>query len=641
MSSHDTRQQQSSGRPREAAGDTGLPVLGLIERLEQACRPGTPPDVFVHELVAGFVALAEAHYGAFWRADAAGHLVPQQELMPRVSDRAAKGWAPVLEELAGGVIQQNIIRYHRVPEPADQLLTGETYMALGFPIAGQALVAGCVTIVVKGDSAVLSGAGVALLRLMSEFGVIYTSADSAAHFKNFYGSLSSAWDVVGEALAFTKPTEMAQVLADKARAALGAQRVSVGLVKRGKIHVTAISGEDMVDKRSNIVRLMQAAQTEVMISGEAGRYDRTAPDAERAEQLSRSPQHERLSRMGDCDVAYSVPLRKGEDLVAVWTFEFSHEALSAEARQVIDVTSGQVGPIVHLALENHRGVLKRVTDGLKWGAQWVFGKEHPWRKTAGAAICLVALFAIFGKIAFNISGSCRLAPSQIQVYAAPFDTTISAAPVKPGDSVKKGQAVVEFDKEELELQLRAAQSDATSAEKKLSTYLAQEKMPEYAETKAALAAQQAKIEILQGRLVRTVLTADTAGVVINGDLRQDIGRSVQMGQELLQVAPLGVLLLEMQIDQGDVGFVKAGQSGSFTTKAAPDTTIQFKVTAVRPMPEVRTGGSYFIAEAMVENAEGVLSPGMEGAAKIKVGRGKVIWVVSRKIVNWLRLHLWW
>ena len=37
----------------------------------------------------------------------------------------------------------------------------------------------------------------------------------------------------------------------------------------------------------------------------------------------------------------------------------------------------------------------------------------------------------------------------------------------------------------------------------------------------------------------------------------------------------------------------------------------------------------------------VLSPGMEGAAKVQVGRDKVLWVVSRKMVNWLRLHLWW
>jgi hypothetical protein len=462
--------------------------------------------------------------------------------------------------------------------------------------------------------------------------MVYSSSDSAARFKNSYGSLSSAWDVVGEALAFTNPSEMAQVLADKARNSLGAQRVSVGLVKRGKIHVTAISGEDTVDKRSNIVRLIQAVQTEVFISGEAGRYNRAAPDTERTEQLSRNPQHERLSHVGDCDVAYSVPLRKGDDLVAVWTFEFSHEAFRDEVRQVIDVTSGQVGPVLHLALENHRGVLKRGADTLKAGVQWLFG---------GVAIVGVALFAIFGRVAFNVSGSCRLAPAQLHVYAAPFNTTIASAPVKPGDHVSVGQRVVEFDRSELELQLREAQSKAASLEKRLSSYLAQEKMSEYKEAEAALAALNAQIELLQSRLDRTVLRADTVGVVITGDLRQDIGRPVQMGEQLVEIAPLDTLLLEVQVDQGDVGYVKAGQGGSFTTKAAPDARIPMTITSVRPTPEVRGGGSYFIAEAMVNNAEGMLSPGMEGAAKVHVGSANVAWVVSRKMVNWVRLHLWW
>ena len=561
--------------------------------------------------------------------------------MPQVSNRAARAWVPVLEELAAGVIQQNIIRYHRVPEPPDQLLTGESYMALGFPVTGHELVAGCVTVVVRGDSAVLTSAGIALLRLISEFGVVYSSSESAVRYRDSYGSLSSAWDVVGEALAFTKPAEMAQVLADKARNALGAQRVCVGLVKRGKMHVTAISGEDTIDKRSNIVRLLQAVQTEVFISGEAGRYDRTAPDTERTEQLSRNPQHERLSRVGDCDVVYSIPLRKGDDLVAVWTFEFTHEAFRDDVRQVIDVTGGQVGPVLHLARENHRGVLKRVTDALQAAARWVFGKDHPWRKAAGVAIVGVALFAIFGRVAFNISGSCRLTPAKLHVYAAPFNTTITSAPVKPGDAVNPGQTLVEFDKEELQLQLRQARSEATKLEKQMSSALADQKMSDYKVAQAALDAKKATIDLFQSRLDRTVMKADSPGVVITGDLRQDIGRPVQTGEELLEIAPLGALLLEVQVAQGDFSYVMPGEEGTFTTKAAPDSRIPFRVTSVRPKPEVRGGGSYFIAEAMVDNAEGMLSPGMEGAAKVRIGRRNVAWVVSRKMLNWLRLHLWW
>ncbi len=414
----------------------------------------------------------------------------------------------MLQELAAGVVQQNIIRYHRVAEPADQLLTGESYMALGFPVTGHAVVAGCVTVVVKGDSAVLTSAGIALLRLVSEFGMVYSSSESAVHYRDSYGSLSSAWDVVGEALAFTKPAEIAQVLADKARNALGAQRVSLALLKRGKMHVTAISGEDTIDKRSNVVRMLQAAQTEVLISGEVGRYDRTAPDVERTEQLSRNPQHEHLSNVADCDVVYSVPLRKGDDLVAVWTFEMTGETFRDEVRQVIDVTSGQAGPILHLALENHRGMLKRATDALQAGAKWVFGKEHPWRKAAGVAIIGVTLFAIFGRVPFNVSGSCNLAPAQLHIYAAPFNTTITSAPVKPGDAVKPGEVLVTFDKEELQRQLRQAQSEATSTQKQRDSYFAQGKIPEYKQAEAELAAKQARVELLQSRLDRTVLKAD-------------------------------------------------------------------------------------------------------------------------------------
>jgi len=640
MSSQEVR-QQGDARGGDG-GDAGLPVLGLIERLEEVCRPGTPAETFIRELLAGFVAFAEASYGAFWRQDAqAGRVVPLSELMPQVSEKAARAWAPVLEELAAGVIQQKIIRYHRVSEPPDQLLTGESYMALGFPVAGQASVAGCVTVVVKGDSAVLTSAGIALLRLLSEFGSVYSARNSAEHYKESYSSLSRAWDVIGEALAFARPAEMAQVLADKARNSLGAARVSIGLVKRGKVHVTAISGEDIIDRRSNVVRLIQAVQTEVLLSGESGRYERRAPDAERTEQLSRNPQHERLSQVGDADVVYSVPLRRGDDLVAVWTFEFSAERFSNEVRQVIDVTAGQVGPILQLALENDRGVLQRGLDAVKAGVAWVFGKEHPWRKAAAAGAVALVLLAIFGRVTFNISGSCVLAPAQLQVYAAPFDTTIASAFVKPGDRVAAGQPLVEFNRQELELRLREAQSKAAATEKRLSSYLAQEKMSEYKEAEANLAALKAEIELLQSRLERTVLEADTAGVVITGDLRQDIGRPVQMGEQLLEVAPLDTLLLEVFIDQGDIGYVKVGQEGGFTTKAAPTARHDFVLTAVRPTPEVRAGGSYFIAEAMIPNPEGLLSPGMEGAAKIEVDRRNVTWVVSRKLINWLRLHLWW
>ncbi|MHC4481261.1 MAG: HlyD family efflux transporter periplasmic adaptor subunit, partial [Planctomycetota bacterium] len=67
----------------------------------------------------------------------------------------------------------------------------------------------------------------------------------------------------------------------------------------------------------------------------------------------------------------------------------------------------------------------------------------------------------------------------------------------------------------------------------------------------------------------------------------------------------------------------------------------FRVAKLRPTPEVRDGASPYIAEASIENTDGWLRPGMEGAAKIRIERRNVAWVYTRKLVAWLRMHLWW
>jgi hypothetical protein len=36
----------------------------------------------------------------------------------------------------------------------------------------------------------------------------------------------------------------------------------------------------------------------------------------------------------------------------------------------------------------------------------------------------------------------------------------------------------------------------------------------------------------------------------------------------------------------------------------------------------------------------LLHPGMEGVAKIEVGSRKLIWIWSRRLVDWLRLWTW-
>ncbi|MHC4481452.1 MAG: HlyD family efflux transporter periplasmic adaptor subunit, partial [Planctomycetota bacterium] len=566
MSVHDSRQQTSGQRAQGGPG-VHLPVLSLIDSLREVCRPHTSRQRFVEEMLRGFVGLSSALYGAFWvaRPDE-GALDREAELAPGVSEEGANGWQDALRELAAGVVQQAIMRSRTVGEPAGELMTGQDCAALGFPVRSGQAEPGCITIVVRQDNPILSEAGLAMLRILADFGLLYVAARSAARFEGAYQSLSGAWGVVGEALAFAKPVEMAQVMVERARTAFGAQRVSVGFVRRGKVAVTAVSGEDILDRRSNFVRLIQAAQTEVLVSGEPGLYSASAEPEERAGQVARNPQHERLARASGADAVYSVPLRKEGDLVGVWTLEFSDATpLSAEARQVVDVASGQIGPLLFLAQQNDRGLIRRAGAGTAALARGVLGREHTWRKLAGIALIGLVVLGALGRVDFNVTGSCRLEPSFRRVYAAPFDTTIESAPVRPGDTVAEGQVIVEFDREELELRLREVQSNLASAEKEMSTYLARQEMSKYAEARARREALAAEIELLELHISRAEVRADFPGIVIEGDLTRHIGRPVRMGEQLIEVAPLDTLLLDVEVAQRDVGYVQEGQEGRFST----------------------------------------------------------------------------
>ncbi|NLW50783.1 MAG: HlyD family efflux transporter periplasmic adaptor subunit [Candidatus Brocadiaceae bacterium] len=641
MSTSETHQGPAEQTAQDRA-DARLPILALIDSVQQVCRPGTPPETFIEEVLRGLVSLSDAIYGAYWRVDAErGVLDAVAELAPKVSEQGARAWGRTLGEMAAGVIRQTIIRYQAVGEADGELLTGEKHMALGFPVRGDEQTEGCVTVVVPQRSPVLTDAGIAMLRLLADFGMLYGAVKSSARYQRFYDLLSAAWELVGETLAFTRDDEMAQVLADRSRVAFGAERASVGFVKGQKIAVAAISGEDILDPRSNMVRQVAATQTEVLVSAEAGLYEAAAAGEARAEQTVRNPQHELLATGRGMQTVYTVPMRREGEVIGAWTLEFGSTPLTDELRQVIDIAAGQIGPVMNLARQNSRGPVARTRDALKAAAAWTFGKEHPWRKAGALAAAALVAFAVFGRVEFNLKGSCTLEPYYRQVYAAPFDTTMRRAPVRPGDTVAPGDVLVGFDREELDMRLREARSKLTGVRKRMGTLLGEQKVSEYEEAKAEGEMLRAEIDLLESYLARVELRAEFAGIVTAGDLTHSVGRPVKQGEQLIEVAPLEEMVLEVQVSQGDVHYLSRGQAGRFTTKAKPDQAIEFTVGNVRPMPEVRGGASVYVAEALVRNDDGWLRPGMEGAAKVRVDRRNVTWVWTRKLLNWVRMRLWW
>src|SRR5262249_58345059 len=74
------------------------------------------------------------------------------------------------------------------------------------------------------------------------------------------------------------PTEVAYLIANESRRLIECDRVSVALRTSGRTRVEAISGADVVEKRSNLVQLMRKLFDAVLKWGEKLVYNGTKDD---------------------------------------------------------------------------------------------------------------------------------------------------------------------------------------------------------------------------------------------------------------------------------------------------------------------------------------------------------------------------
>ena len=72
----------------------------------------------------------------------------------------------------------------------------------------------------------------------------------------------------------------------------------------------------------------------------------------------------------------------------------------------------------------------------------------------------------------------------------------------------------------------------------------------------------------------------------------------------------------------------------------PNQTIDIKVERLTPVSTSSDGRNYFRVEAIMDSQSGLMRPGMEGVAKIAIGEEKLLWILSRRLVEWFRMFTW-
>ncbi|MEY4983724.1 MAG: hypothetical protein RIR62_1990, partial [Pseudomonadota bacterium] len=138
--------------------------------------------------------------------------------------------------------------------------------------------------------------------------------------------------------------------------------------------------------------------------------------------------------------------------------------------------------------------------------------------------------------------------------------------------------------------------------------------------RADLTLAEANTELARADLEKTVLRSPVAGVVLNrtAEAGQIVASSLNAPVLFTLAEDLALMELRVDIDEADIGRVAVDQVAEFSVDAHPGRSFPARITQVRFAPEETDGVVTYKAILTVDNAEGLLRPGMTATATITV-----------------------
>ncbi len=443
-------------------------------------------------------------------------------------------------------------------------------------------------------------------------------------------------EVLATAMQHTRLQPSALAVANELASRLSCDRVSAGFEAAAEVIPLVMSNTATFDKRSDLVRWVGDAMDETLDLGVAVVYPARTDD-----ELGALAHAETARQLG-VSAMLSVPVRHEAQTLGVMSFERNAGPPFSAAEQELAAALGvMLGPVWALQRANERGVLGRARDGLRNGLRELLGPQRPGLKLGAALLALFIASIGLWQTEHRISARTAVEGSTQLAAVAPFDGFLAEALVRAGETVTKGQPMARLDDRDLQLERSRWGAEREQLQRRYQVAQAQGDRAAMGVLAAQMNQAEAQIALTEERLARAVITAPYDGVVVSGDLSQQIGSPVETGRLLFEVAPLQGYRVMLEVDDRDIARLATGQGGELVLSGMPDIHLGITVRRITPVATQRDGLNLFAVEAAIEGgAPPGLRPGMEGVGKVVVGERSLLWIWTHGFFDWLRLALW-
>lgn len=672
---------------QETVEQTKQQIRSLINEIAELSRSDTAADEYYPAVLKRIVDALAAVGGAVWLLDEEGQLRLNyqininQNLIDAESDDAARHARLLSRLFSRG--QSELVPPHAMLGENQQEGNPSQYLLVVSPLAGGKQKAGLVEVFQRPDSAPNIQRGYQRfldqmagligewlkghnLQKVSDRQLMWQKAD---HFARLVHDNLDLRDT-----AFT--------IANEGRQLIGCDRVSVAIKKGRKCKIQAISGQDTIENRSNIVSSLNVLATRVIAAGQSLWYDGSVEDL--------PPQlEEAIEDYVDLSHGRTIavlPIRRPEKVIEgdVYSKEkVQREDLSNReiiGALIVEQIESQVPPealrsrcdLVYehaaRALNNsqsHSDLFLMPVWRLLGRAMWLFRGSALPKTMAVLTLVTVALLAMFlVQIDHGLEANGSLQPKiQRQVFAH-VDGEIEEVFVDHGDLVQQGQPLVKLRNRELEIEITDLQGQLEAAVTSMISRSNQHSrtadsversrlMGEYDELKKRKETLEAQLALIKEKEMQLIRTSPIDGIVMDWKLQEKLrARPVVTGQVLLNLADprgeweLEVLMPEKRMSYLDNAFKQSGGEPLpveyiLSTNPSVTHTGSLPQSAVHQRAELDTAdGAVVKLRVHPDSLEGISRrPGSKVIADVIAGKRSAAFVWFHEVVEWVQSNV--
>ncbi len=417
---------------------------------------------------------------------------------------------------------------------------------------------------------------------------------------------------------------------------LGCDRVSIGLLRRDRMRIVAMSHTAWFQRMNKLVGTIENAMEEAVDQHASVTLPAIPATGRRV-----TAAHADLARATSASgVASVVMTSRGRPIGAITLERRQGEPFDVEAVELGETIASLVGPVLELKSDARRWFAGRLVEGAADGIRAVLGPRRPSIKLAAIAVLgLLAVLAI-ARGEHRVSARAVVEGEQLRAAVVPFEGYVTEAHVRAGDTVREGDLLASLDDQDLQLEAAKVRATRAQLEQKYREAAAKHDRASARILAAQIRETEAELRLVEQRLARTRIVAPFDGLIVTGDLSQKLGTPVTKGEVLFEITPLEAYRVILHVDERDISRVGESQEGRLVLAGLTGEALPFTVNTVTPVSIQEEGTNVFRVEAAL-GATGVrLRPGMEGVGKIVVGEARLLWIWTHPLWDWLRLTVW-